>query len=82
VAYVASSITDWELAAAEINPDPIRREFECRLRDEQTAPFRKVHAQHRTRFAVGRVADEPMRTTRRENASLIVIGIESPEELE
>ena len=35
--YVASSIAEWELSAAQINPDPIRHEFERRLSDEWTA---------------------------------------------
>ena len=40
VVYVASSIAEWELAAAQINTDPVRHEFERRLRDEWTAPLR------------------------------------------
>jgi len=75
VVYVASSIAEWELAAAQINPDPIRKEFERRLRDEWTAPLRKAHIRYRTEVAVGRVADELIRVARRVNASLIVIGM-------
>src|SRR5689334_18087912 len=74
VVYVASSIAEWELAAVQIDPDPIRREFQRRLKDEWTAPVRKAHVRYRTRFAVGRVASELMRAARAEDAALIVIG--------
>jgi nucleotide-binding universal stress UspA family protein len=75
VIYVASSIAEWELSAAQINPDPIRHEFERRLRDEWTAPLRKAQVPYRTKFVVGRVAEELMRTAREEHAALIVIGM-------
>ena len=75
VVYVASSIAEWELAAAQINSDPIRREFERRLREEWTAPVRKAGVRYRTKLLVGRVADELMRTARAENATLLVIGM-------
>jgi len=75
VVYVASSIAEWELSAAQINPDPIRHEFERRLRGEWTAPLRKAQLPYRTKFVVGRVAEELMRTAREEHATLIVIGM-------
>ncbi len=75
VVYVASSIAEWELSAAQIDPDPIRHEFERRLREEWTAPVRKAHVPYRTRFTVGRAADELMRAARAEDAALIVIGM-------
>jgi len=75
VIYVASSIAEWELAAAQINPDPIRHEFERRLKDEWTASLRKAHVPYRTRFTIGRVAEELMRAAREEEATLIVIGM-------
>jgi nucleotide-binding universal stress UspA family protein len=75
VMYVASSIAEWELAAAQINPDPIRHEFERRLNEEWTAGLRKAHVPYRTKFTIGRVADELMRAAREEEATLIVIGM-------
>lgn len=75
VIYVASSIAEWELAAAQINPDPIRHEFERRLDDEWTAPVRKAQVRYRTKFVVGRVAEELMQAARDEHATLIVIGM-------
>jgi len=75
VVYVASSIAEWELAAGQIDPDPIRREFHRRLKDEWTASLRKAQVHYRTRFVIGRVANELMRAAREENAALIVIGM-------
>jgi nucleotide-binding universal stress UspA family protein len=75
VAYVASSIAEWELAAVQISSDPIRREFKRRLEDEWTAPVRNAHVKYRTAFAVGRAANELMRVAREENASLLVVGM-------
>lgn len=75
VVYVASSIAEWELNAIQINTDPIRDEFKRLLNDEWTASLRKTHVRYQTRFAVGRVADELMRTAREEHAALIVIGM-------
>jgi nucleotide-binding universal stress UspA family protein len=73
--YVASSIAEWELAAAQINPDPIRHEFQRRLHDEWTAPLRKAKVAYRTKFVSGCVAEELMHAAREEQASLIVIGM-------
>ena len=75
VVYVASSIAEWELSAAQINPDPIRHEFERRLNDEWTAPVRMANVPCRTRFVVGRPADELMSAARAEQAAVIVIGM-------
>lgn len=75
VIYVASSIAEWELAAAQIDPDPIRHEFQRRLREEWTAPLRKADVAYRTKFASGGVAEELMSSAREEHASLIVIGM-------
>ena len=75
VIYVASSIAEWELSAAQINPDPIRHEFERRLRGGWTAPVRKAQVPYRTKFVVGRVAEELMQAARDEHATLIVIGM-------
>jgi nucleotide-binding universal stress UspA family protein len=75
VVYVASSIAEWELSAAQINPDPIRHEFERRLSDEWTAPVRKANVAYRTKFVVGRAADELMSAARTEQAAVIVIGL-------
>ncbi len=75
VVYVASSAAEWELAAVQIDPDPIRHEFQRRLREEWTAPLRKAEVAYRTKFVSGRVAEELMSSAREEQASLIVIGM-------
>jgi nucleotide-binding universal stress UspA family protein len=75
VVYVASSIAEWELSAAQINSDPIRHEFERRLRGDWTAPVRQSQVRYRTKFVVGRVAEELMRAARAEHAALLVIGM-------
>jgi nucleotide-binding universal stress UspA family protein len=75
VVYVASSIAEWELAAVQIDPDPIRREFRHRLEGEWTASVRKAQVPYQTRFAVGRVAEQLMHAARDVEATLIVIGL-------
>ena len=65
VVYVSSAIAEWELAAAQVNPDPIRRERDRRLRDDWTTPFRTQNVAYRTEVAIGRVAEELMRIARR-----------------
>ncbi len=75
VVYVASSTAEWELAAVQIDPDPIRHEFQRRLREEWTAPLRNAEVAYRTKFVSGRVAEELMSSARDEHASLIVIGM-------
>ena len=48
----------------QINPDPIRREFERRLRDEWTAPLRKAHVGFRTTFLVDLSLTNSCKSTR------------------
>ncbi len=73
--YVASSIGEWELAAAQIDPDPVRRELQRRLDEEWSESLRKAEVPYRTKLAVGRVADGLMKVARDEHASLLVIGM-------
>jgi nucleotide-binding universal stress UspA family protein len=75
VVYVASSIAEWELAAAQVNPDPIRHEVRRLLKDEWTASLRRNGVPYRTRLRSGRVAEQLMRAAREEQATLIVIGM-------
>lgn len=77
VIYVLSSVVQWELAAIQVNPDPIRHEFERRLRDDWSSPLRRDGVRHRTEVAVGRVADELIRIAQQVSADLIVIGMTS-----
>ena len=75
VIYVVSSIGEWELAALQVNPDPLRDEFQRCLREEWTEPLREAGVTYTTHVAIGRPAEELMRYARRENAALIVIGM-------
>jgi len=75
VVYVRAALAEWELAAAQIDPDPIRREYERRLDDEWTADLRARNVPYRTKATIGRIADELMQIARAEDAALIVIGM-------
>jgi nucleotide-binding universal stress UspA family protein len=73
--YVASSVREWELAAAQINTDPIHRELKRKMAEEWTSSLRERGVPFRTRFAQGRVAEQLIKVARAEDASLIVIGM-------
>ncbi len=73
--YVASAVADWELAAVQFDPDPMRRELERCLQGRWTEPVRARGVKCRTRFVYGRAADELMHVARDEGAQLIVIGM-------
>jgi nucleotide-binding universal stress UspA family protein len=75
VVYVSSSVREWELAAAQINTDPMRAEAKRRLSGEWTAPLREAGVPYHVRLMQGRVAEELMKVARAEEASLIVIGM-------
>ena len=73
--YVISSIAEWELAAIQVNPDPIRREFEHLLQGRWSEPLREAGVEYSTRLRVGRPADEILSTARVERAVAIVMGM-------
>ncbi|HEY3832037.1 MAG TPA: universal stress protein [Acidimicrobiia bacterium] len=73
--YVASAVADWELAAVQFDPDPMRRELERCLEGAWTEWVRARHVPCRTRFVYGRPAEELMKIARAEQAQLIVIGM-------
>lgn len=75
VAYVLSSAFEWELAAIQINPDPMRHEFERRLRDEWTQVPRSAGVPYQTRLLTGRAAEALLRSAERERATLIAVGM-------
>jgi nucleotide-binding universal stress UspA family protein len=78
VVYAVSSIGEWELAAVQIDPDPIRHEYERRLREEWTEPLRKAGVAVRTRVLVGRRPAESILQCGREiDAAFIVVGMTS-----
>ncbi len=73
--YVLSSVWEWELAAAQVNPDPIRDEFHRLLESEWSQPLRDAGVRYRTVLEVGRPADCLMQRAQHEHASLIVVGM-------
>jgi nucleotide-binding universal stress UspA family protein len=73
--YVMSSVADWELAAVQVNTDPIRHEFEQRLRGEWSQAFREAGVRHETRVVEGRPGEQLMHYARRERASLLIVGM-------
>lgn len=75
VVYVSSAIAELELAAVQVNTDPIRAGYEQQLRTGWTAPLRDRQIRFRTHVSVGRVGAELMRVAHAEHASLIVIGM-------
>ena len=75
VAYVMSSALEWELAAVQVNADPLRHEFERRLRGEWTAPLRDAGVAYEARLLRGRPADALLRGASEEGAELLVVGM-------
>ena len=75
VVYVVSEAWEWELAAVQVNTDPLRKEFERRLRGEWTSDVRAAGVQYRTELEVGRPAEALLAAARRNAAALIVVGM-------
>jgi nucleotide-binding universal stress UspA family protein len=75
VVYVVSSVGEWELAAAQINPDPIRHEFERRLAEEWTAPLRDEGIDYDTKVLVGQCGHAIRHCAVEADASMIVVGM-------
>jgi nucleotide-binding universal stress UspA family protein len=75
IVHVVSSSFEWELNAAQINTDPIRKELERRLRGEWTERVRTAGVRYETQLEVGRPADALLAAAQRTEAALIVIGM-------
>ncbi len=73
--YVASTVADWELAAVQLNTDPMRQELERCLEGSWTESVRERGVPCRTRFVYGRPAEELMKVARGDQAALIAIGM-------
>jgi nucleotide-binding universal stress UspA family protein len=73
--YVVSSLAEWELAAIQVNTDPMHHELDQRLRGEWSQPLRDAGVHYETQLLTGRPTEELMHYARRERASLIVIGM-------
>lgn len=75
IVYVVSSTWEWELAAVQVNPDPVRREVKDLLRGTWTEPVRAAGVRYQTAVTVGRPAEVLLATARHHEASLIVLGM-------
>ena len=69
-----SRVGIWELAAFQVNPDPVVRGYEEQLRGRWTAPLRRSGVDYTTRLERGEPAEAPVRVASAENADLLVIG--------
>jgi nucleotide-binding universal stress UspA family protein len=69
-----SRIGIWELAAAQVNPDPVVRGYEESLRGSWTKPLRDAGVEYETRLERGSAADALLRVASDEDADAIVVG--------
>ena len=69
-----SRIGIWELAAIQVNPDPVVRGYEEQLQGPWTAPLRGLGVEYSTRLERGEPADALLRVAGDEDADLLVIG--------
>jgi nucleotide-binding universal stress UspA family protein len=69
-----SRIGIWELAALQVNPDPVVRGYEEQLRGPWTAPLRGLGVEYTTRLERGEPANALVRVASEEDADLLVIG--------
>lgn len=73
--YVVTSIVEWELAAVQVNPDPVRHRFEQLLATRWSAPLREAGVPYESLLTVGRPSESIMQCARDHDASMIVIGL-------
>jgi nucleotide-binding universal stress UspA family protein len=73
--YVLSSLSEWELAAIQVDTNPIRARFAHLLRNEWSQLLRDAAVEYTTELAVGRPADVILETARHHAAELIVLGM-------
>jgi nucleotide-binding universal stress UspA family protein len=75
VAVHAVRPTDaWELAAVQVDPDPVVAEYCALLEGDWTRELREMGVEHTTRIERGRPADALLRVADEEDADLIVVG--------
>jgi nucleotide-binding universal stress UspA family protein len=70
-----SSTWEWELAAIQVNPDPIRHRIGQLIQQDWTAPVCAARVPYRTEVLVGRPAEVLLASARRHHAALIVLGM-------
>src|SRR4051794_2902953 len=62
--YVVSSVGEWELAAVQVNTDPLRRRLGELLDGTWSEPLRQADVPYRTKMVVGRPAEKILETAR------------------
>src|SRR5262249_1952232 len=72
--FAVSRVGIWELAALQVNPDPVVRDYERRLKGPRPRPLREARVPRAPRLERGGTADALLRVTAEEDADLIVIG--------
>ncbi len=75
--YVVSSLEEWELAAIQVDPDPIRHSIQRLLAGEWSDPLRDAGVTFDTRVLVGRAADAVLHCAEEEQVALVVLGMTS-----
>lgn len=73
--YVVSSVAEWELAAVQVDPDPIRHNFEQLLSGAWSEPLRQSGVRFVSRVLVGRTAEAILHCAQEEHATFIVLGM-------
>ena len=73
--YAVSSAAEWELAAVQVNPDPIRHRIEQSLEGEWSEPLRAAGVAHETRLLVGKPTEQIVQCATDEGVDLIVLGM-------
>jgi nucleotide-binding universal stress UspA family protein len=74
-AYAISTLWEWELAAVQVNTDPIRREVTELLDGRWTESLRHAGMRYRTRVVSGPPAQALMQLARAERVDLIEVGM-------
>jgi len=73
--YAFSSLTEWELAAIQVDTSPMERRVHEMLDGPWSEPVRRAGLQCRTVARSGRPADVILATARQEDVELIVLGM-------
>jgi nucleotide-binding universal stress UspA family protein len=73
--YVVSSLSEWDLAAIQVNPDPLRRRFAQLLATTWSEPLRDAGVDFTTELVVGRPSETILEVARDHDAEMIVLGM-------
>jgi nucleotide-binding universal stress UspA family protein len=77
VVYIVSTAWEWELAAVQINPDPILAALRRNLFGAWTSPLRDRGIRYRASIVHGRAGPALLACARTQHAACIVLGASS-----